>query len=119
MAGVFRIDRGVETSGALTVTYAVDEGSTAAQADYSQTLSGVATITAGATSVSLTITPVDDLDVEEAETLILTLSAGTGYSLGGNTSATVTITSNDVPPATPSANQHPAFTFAFSPLRRL
>ena len=40
------------------------------------------TIAANTLSVTLTLTPVDDTTVESTETAILTLGAGTGYSVG-------------------------------------
>jgi hypothetical protein len=58
-------------------------------------LSGSATIPAGAAATSVTITPIDDTAVEGDETVVLTLSANTAYTVGSPSSATVTITDND------------------------
>jgi hypothetical protein len=77
-----------------TVSYSSGSPSTA-------TSTGVLTIPAGISSVTVTITPVNDPDVEVSETIILTLSApGGGYTLG-TPSATININSDDIPPATP------------------
>ena len=43
---------------------------------------------------------IDDTDVEDDETVIVTLAAGTGYTVGAPTSDTVTIGSEDDPTAT-------------------
>ena len=95
-AGQFTIDRGAETSGDLTVNYTIS--GTANAADYSETLSGSVTILDGQTSAVIDITPVDDSDFEGDETLQLTLAAGTGYTIGSPSDATLTITDNEQPP---------------------
>jgi hypothetical protein len=92
--GTFRIYRGTVTTGVLAVTFT--PSGTASSSDYSA-IGTVATITAGATSVDITITPVNDTAFEDPETIILTITAGTGYDLGATTVGTVTITSDEVP----------------------
>src|SRR5690606_17951030 len=57
------------------------------------------TIPAGQTSVSVTVNASTDTETEGAETVIVSLAAGTGYVLGTPSSATLTI--NDVPVGTP------------------
>ena len=52
---------------------------------------GVRPIPVGATSVSITVTPIADNIAEPAETVIATLEASPGYTLGTSKSATVTI----------------------------
>ena len=79
----------------LSISYTV--GGTAKTADYTETLSGTVTIPQGATSVTLDITPVDDDDVEYAETVVLTLRDGEGYAVGFPATATVTIADSDQP----------------------
>jgi hypothetical protein len=54
------------------------------------------TLAAGVTSATLTITPVNDLLAEGAESVQLTLSGGTGYAVGSPNAATGTIADNDV-----------------------
>lgn len=103
--GVFAITRSGDTAAPLTVNYSL--GGTASSGDYSPTLTGTVEISAGASLVIIGITPVDDAAAEGAETLTLSVSAGTGYNIGTPASATVTIADNDavVPvceqPATP------------------
>lgn len=94
--GTFRISRTGDTTDALVVSFTT--GGTAAGGDFTPALTGTATIAAGQSFVDVTITPVDDAVVESAETVILTLVDGASYDLGVTTSATVTITDNDVAP---------------------
>ncbi|WP_440106338.1 beta strand repeat-containing protein [Acidovorax sp. BL-A-41-H1] len=63
---------------------------------------GVATVTipAGATTATIVIDPAVDGTVEPDETVILTVAAGTGYTVGAPSSATGTILNDDVPSAT-------------------
>ncbi len=92
-AGTFTITRTGSTAAALTVYFDMTGTATYAS-DYSATgLS--ATIAAGATTTTVTVTPVDDAAVETDETVILTLSPATTYALGATTSATVTIADNE------------------------
>lgn len=91
--GTFRITRSGPTTADLVISYSV--GGTASAADYSETLTGTVTIPAGQSFVELTVTPVDDLDVESPETLSLTLSPLGGFTLAGSPAA-VTIADNDV-----------------------
>jgi len=92
------------TAGGLTVNFTVGTGAGAAtfNTDYSQ--SGAATFTAstgsitfapGATTATITIDPTADTTAEGDETVALTLSAGTGYSLGSPSVATGTILDDD------------------------
>jgi len=80
-----------------------DVGGTATLgADYIQTgaatfgaSSGTLVIPNGSTSASVTVIPVSDSDLETNETIILTVSPGTGYVSGSPSSQTGTITNND------------------------
>ncbi len=56
---------------------------------------GTLVIPANALSAGLQITPVDDAIAEGTETVIATLTAGTGYQLSGTVAATMTIIDND------------------------
>lgn len=93
--GTFRISRTGDTTSALTVSYTIS-GTATNGTDYTPNLTGTAVIAAGATSVDITITPVDDSSVEGSETAILTLVDDADYDLSGSASATVTIADNDV-----------------------
>src|SRR6185295_19213267 len=66
------------------------------------------TIPAGAASATVTVTPVDDSLLEPAETVILTATAGAGYTVGSPSSGTVTITDNDTPVVTIAATDSAA-----------
>ena len=67
---------------------------------------GVATVVipAGATTATITINPTVDGTVEAEETVILTVAAGTGYTVGVPASATGNILNDDVPSATISVS---------------
>ena len=53
------------------------------------------TIPAGATSVTLLISPIDDALVEGSETVSVGLAPGAGYELGSTVAGTITIADND------------------------
>ncbi|MCX5674282.1 MAG: lamin tail domain-containing protein, partial [Planctomycetota bacterium] len=80
---------------AVTVYYTA--GGTASPGDYNA-LSGYVTIPANAASATIDVTPVNDLDDEPAETVILTLSGShPTYAVGTPDSAQATIADNDLP----------------------
>ncbi|MBE3070181.1 MAG: hypothetical protein IMZ66_08080, partial [Planctomycetes bacterium] len=88
-----------DTTEPLTVYYALS--GTAAPADYQETLAGQVVIPAGLKYAVVTITPVDDAEVETDETVTLTLLPGVGY-VTGIRAGTVTIHDNDVAAAPPA-----------------
>ena len=72
--------------------------------DYTVSVSSGATLSAngqqltldgGVATVTLTVTPVDDIFVEPSESVALTIATGTGYAVGSPASATATILDND------------------------
>src|SRR5205814_2968745 len=92
-SGTFTISRTGDTSAALTVNYTL--GGTAQNGtDYEQLGTSV-TMAAGASSATVTVTPIDDTQVEGNETVVLTISAGAAYNVGSANSATITIADND------------------------
>jgi hypothetical protein len=95
--GTFRISTSAVTSN-ITVPYTIS--GTASASDYTPALSGSVTLTPASPAVNIVITPADDSAFEGTENLTLTIQSGTGYTLGGNTSATVTIADNDSAPCT-------------------
>ena len=102
--GLFRFTRSGATTSPLTVIYVIATGASQATAgDYTPTLTGSQIIPAGAASVDVTITPVDDALVEGTETLTLTLSDTGSYDVGPSSSATVTIQDNDSANLAPTA----------------
>jgi subtilisin family serine protease/subtilase family serine protease len=94
--GRFTISRSGDTSAPLTVYYTMG-GTAAAGADYAA-LPGMVTIEAGAATALVAVTPIDDTAFESSESVVLTLGADASYSLGALVAATVTITSDDLPP---------------------
>jgi len=101
--GIFTITRSGSTATALVVHYN-SGGSASPGADYAA-LSGSATIPAGQASATIVVTPVDDLLVEGAETVLVTLSADAAYSIGAAANAMVVIADNDQQ----AAPQHRAY----------
>ena len=87
--GQFTITRGGDTSAGLTVTYAIT-GTATNGADYT-TLPASITIPAGATSATITVTPIADDIAEGDETVVLTLTGDPLYTISAQGSATVTI----------------------------
>ena len=65
--------------------------------DY-QTILSAATIPAGSPSIVITVTPIDDAEVESDETVTLTITPDAVYTVGVAQSAVVTIASDDLPP---------------------
>jgi hypothetical protein len=60
------------------------------------------TISAGASSATVVVRPVDDTAVEGNETVVLTISTDAAYTVGSPDNATVTIADNDQPPPPPT-----------------
>jgi hypothetical protein len=92
-SGTFTVTRTGSTTASLVVFYTVT-GTATNGTDYT-TLAGSVTIAPGQSSATISVGPIDDTDVEGAETVILTLVAASGYSVGTPGSATVTIADND------------------------
>lgn len=91
--GKFTVTRTGSTTASLTVTYTVS-GSASAGSDYTA-LTGSVVISAGASSATITVTPLDDSATEGAESVTVALSSSSSYTLGSPSSATVTIGDND------------------------
>ncbi len=81
------------TTAALTVNL-TRTGTATAGTDYTG-INTTAVIPIGAPSVTLTLTPVQDVTVEGAETAVITVAAGTGYIVGTPSSSTLTIADDD------------------------
>ena len=94
-------------SGGLTLGYSVSGTATAGSGnDFTIQGSGSLSVAAGATSATIPVAINDDSSAENAETVILTLTGGSGYTLGSTKVHTLTINDNDgsSPPTTPSAS---------------
>ena len=83
---------------AVSVSYATS-GTATRPGDWQVAPSGTLTFAPGQTRKTLTITPVDDTQVESAETAILTLASPVNATLGSPAVHTRTILDNDAPPA--------------------
>ncbi len=84
----------------IRLSYAVS-GSATPGADYAA-LPGAVSVSSGATSVNIPVRITDDAADEAAETLVLTLTGGSGYTVGSRSAHTLTITDNDDPLPTAS-----------------
>src|SRR3990172_5154134 len=80
--GQFTVSRTGATTSALTVNYAIS-GTATNTTDYA-TLLGSVIIAAGSATATVTVTPLVDALTEDAETVILTLSANAAYKIGGS-----------------------------------
>lgn len=85
----------------ITANFSVG-GSATFTTDYTQSgavsfsaSSGTVNIISGSNSASVTVTPVGDSNLEPNETILMTLTAGTGYDAGSPGSATSVITNDD------------------------
>jgi N-acetylneuraminic acid mutarotase len=93
--GKFTLTRTGSTATALEVRYAIT-GTATNGTDYTL-LDGDVVIPAGASSVTLTVSPTNDSLVEGTESVVLTVLGGTGYQVGSNSAAQVNIADNDSP----------------------
>jgi Ca2+-binding RTX toxin-like protein len=90
---VYTFTRTGVTTDALTVNYTV--GGTATNGtDYASIPTSV-TFAAGSATATVIVDPTADTTVESNETVILTLAAGTGYTIGTTTPVTGTINNDD------------------------
>lgn len=94
---VFTVSRAGSTSAALTINYATSNGSALAGSDYTPA-SGTLSFAAGESSKTVSIATLDDISVEAAETLTLTLSGASGGATISDAQGTGTINDNDNAP---------------------
>lgn len=99
-SGFFTLTLDSASPEALVVNYTLT-GSATAGSDYA-TLAGTVDIPAGQTSGTITVTPIDDMEVEDTEAVVVTLASGTGYTVGGDASGAVLIADDDIPTVTVS-----------------
>ncbi|HEX6828610.1 MAG TPA: Calx-beta domain-containing protein, partial [Burkholderiales bacterium] len=90
----FPVSRAAATASALTVNYSVG-GTATSGLDYTA-LPLTVTIPANATTANVSVITIDDATVESAESVVITLAAGTGYVIGGPASRTGIIKDNDL-----------------------
>ncbi|MBE9073063.1 Calx-beta domain-containing protein [Microcystis sp. LEGE 08355] len=90
---IYTFTRSGVTTNLLTVNYSI--GGTATNGtDYASIPTGV-TFAANLATATVTINPTADTTVESDETVALTLTSGTGYTVGTTTAVTGTITNDD------------------------
>ena len=106
-------------STATMVSYTVG-GNATEGSDYSISGSGALSVSMGATTATLAVAITDDTAEENDETVILTLTQDSGYTVGSPNRHTLTITDNDgalPPPVSLSAcdpcNDHPGSQLLF------
>jgi uncharacterized repeat protein (TIGR01451 family) len=98
---VYTFTRNSVTGTPLTVSFSIG-GTATFGVDYGQTgaatfvpPNGTVTFTAGNSTATVTVNPTADMTSEADETVILTVTAGTGYNVGTPSSATGTILNDD------------------------
>ena len=92
---VYTFTRTGVTTNALTVNYTLG-GTATLNTDYTRTgTNNTVTFAANATTATVTVDPTADTTVESDETVALTLTSGTGYTVGTTTAVTGTITNDD------------------------
>jgi subtilisin-like proprotein convertase family protein len=91
--GTFTMTRTGNTKYDLPVNYSVAGTATNGQ-DY-DALTGSAIIPAGQDSVTVSVNPIDDTEIEGDEPVVLSITASNSYAVGTNSNATVTIADDD------------------------
>ncbi|WP_223211107.1 DUF4347 domain-containing protein, partial [Microcystis aeruginosa] len=92
---IYTFTRSGLTTNSLTVNYTLG-GTATLNTDYTRTgTNNTVTFAAGSSTATVTVDPTPDTIVESNETVILTLAAGTGYTVGTTTPVTGTITNDD------------------------
>lgn len=99
--GTFTVTLDTAPTADVAIGYSFN-GSTATGGgvDYSDPGNGSLTIAAGSTTGTITTNIVNDTLLDPDETIIATLSAGTGYTVGTTNTATLTITDDELPTIT-------------------
>ncbi len=85
-------------AGGITVAYTLT-GSATAASDFTDPQAGTVTITSGNTSGIVTLTTVDDSDIEGTETIDLTITSVSSPAVIGTSSASINLTDNDIAPS--------------------
>jgi hypothetical protein len=94
---VYTFTRSGVTTNPLTVNYTLG-GTATLNTDYTRTgTTNTVTFAAGSSTATVTVDPTADTTIESNETVALTLTAGTGYTVGTTTPVTGTITNDDFP----------------------
>ena len=100
-------------AGGLTLGYSVSGTATAGSGnDFTIQNSGTLSVSAGGTTATIPVAINDDSTNENDETVILTLTGGTGYTLGSPKAHTLTITDNDETASPLSSPSQPVITIS-------
>jgi hypothetical protein len=102
---------GADSSLPSSVMFATADGTADSRKDYTRTL-GTLTFAPGEVSKAITVSVTDDVLQEPPETFTVTLSNPFGSELGANSTATVTIDSDDATPG-PNPVESASFNSAF------
>ncbi|MDB9456052.1 DUF4347 domain-containing protein, partial [Dolichospermum circinale CS-541/06] len=100
--GQYTLTRTGPTTSSLTVNVSLT-GTAINGTDYT-TIPTTVTFAAGSSTALVDLNVIDDTLVEGTETAILTVTSGTGYTVGTSASATVNIADNDLPEITVSVS---------------
>lgn len=92
---VYTVSLNQASFSALSINYTI--GGTATNGTDYATIASPLVIPAGNTTGTITVNPTVDATIEANETVILTLNAGAGYTVGVPNSATGTILNDDLP----------------------
>jgi CSLREA domain-containing protein len=98
----FTVTLSQPATGTETVNYITSNGTATAPTDYTPVVAGVVNFAAGATTATITINVVGDTTFETDETFTVTLTGGTGISIGAPAIGTGTILNDDA--TVPSTN---------------
>ncbi|WP_193569249.1 putative Ig domain-containing protein [Xanthomonas phaseoli] len=85
-----------QTNSSPTTVNLTRSGTATSGTDYA-TINSPLVIAAGQTSGTITVNPTPDTTVEPDETVVISLNAGSGYTVGSPNSATGTILNDDLP----------------------
>jgi serine protease len=91
--GTFTFSRTGDTTASLAVSISLS--GTAINGTSYQSIGNTVTFAAGASTATLTVTPLDNMTVDASRTVIVTLQPDTSYDVASPSSATVTIADND------------------------
>jgi hypothetical protein len=94
--GTFQVRRTASVAADLTVNYTI-AGSATNETDYVR-LGGTVVIAAGGSSADIVVTPIDDMESEGNETVILTLSTSSAYTVDVDKNKSTVIIADDESP---------------------
>ncbi len=96
--GTFTINSSAPApAGGIVVTYTL-AGTATIVSDYTDPQAGSVTIAAGNTSAIITLTTVDDIEIEGTETINLTITSVSTPAVIGSAAASINLADNDVAP---------------------